>query len=99
MVKIQKKKLLKKKKSLKNNGSKPVKEKVINSSSDISSIQDLKNMTFKNLRLMCKKLNISYSGKDTKNILINKIADIKRFLTEIETNTEVENNIRLVEKK
>ncbi|MCF0169136.1 MAG: hypothetical protein HUJ87_01450 [Fusobacterium varium] len=43
---------------IKNNGSKPVKEKVINSSSDISSIQDLKNMTFKNLRLMCKKLNI-----------------------------------------
>lgn len=83
---------------IKNNGSKPVKEKVINSSSDISSIQDLKNMTFKNLRLMCKELNISYSGKDTKNILINKIADIKGFLIEIETNTEVENNIRLVEK-
>ena len=39
-------------------------------------------MTFKNLRIMCKELNISYSGKDTKDVLINKIADFKGFLEE-----------------
>ena len=39
-------------------------------------------MTFKNLRIMCKELNITYTGKDTKDILINKIADFKGFLEE-----------------
>ena len=47
---------------------------------EILSIQDLKNLTFKNLRIMCKDLNITYSGKDTKDILINKIADFKGFI-------------------
>lgn len=54
----------------------------VNPKSEVSSVQDLKNMTFKNLRIMCKELNISYSGKDTKDILINKIADFKGFLEE-----------------
>lgn len=54
----------------------------VNPKSEASSIQDLKNMTFKNLRIMCKELNISYSGKDTKDVLINKIADFKGFLEE-----------------
>lgn len=47
---------------------------------EILSIQDLKNLTFKNLRIMCKDLNITYSGKDTKDILVNKIADFKGFI-------------------
>lgn len=54
----------------------------VNPKSEASSVQDLKNITFKNLRIMCKELNISYSGKDTKDILINKIADFKGFLEE-----------------
>lgn len=54
----------------------------VNPKSEVSSVQDLKNITFKNLRIMCKELNISYSGKDTKDILINKIADFKGFLEE-----------------
>ncbi|MEE1475414.1 hypothetical protein [Fusobacterium sp.] len=54
----------------------------VNTSTEVSSVQDLKNITFKNLRIMCKKLNISYSGKDTKDVLINKIADFKGFLKE-----------------
>lgn len=54
----------------------------VNPKSEVSSVQDLKNITFKNLRIMCKKLNISYSGKDTKDVLINKIADFKGFLKE-----------------
>lgn len=52
----------------------------VNPKSEVSSVQDLKNITFKNLRIMCKELNISYSGKDTKDVLINKIADFKGFL-------------------
>ena len=54
----------------------------VNPKSEASSVQDLKNITFKNLRIMCKELNISYSGKDTKDVLINKIADFKGFLEE-----------------
>ena len=54
----------------------------VNTKSEASSVQELKNMTFKNLRIMCKELNISYSGKDTKDVLINKIADFKGFLEE-----------------
>ena len=54
----------------------------VNTKSEASSVQDLKNITFKNLRIMCKELNISYSGKDTKDVLINKIADFKGFLEE-----------------
>ena len=54
----------------------------VNPKSEASSVQDLKNITFKNLRIMCKELNITYTGKDTKDILINKIADFKGFLEE-----------------
>ena len=54
----------------------------VNPKAEASSVQDLKNMTFKNLRIMCKELNITYTGKDTKDILINKIADFKGFLEE-----------------
>lgn len=62
----------------------------VNPKSEASSVQDLKNITFKNLRIMCKELNITYTGKDTKDILINKIADFKGFLEE---ETEEENAI------
>ena len=61
----------------------------VNPKSEVSSVQDLKNMTFKNLRIMCKELNISYSGKDTKDVLINKIADFKGFLEEDEIEEQV----------
>lgn len=54
----------------------------VNPKSEVSSVQDLKNMTFKNLRIMCKELGITYTGRDTKDILINKIADFKGFLEE-----------------
>ena len=54
----------------------------VNPKAEASSVQDLRNMTFKNLRIMCKELNITYTGKDTKDILINKIADFKGFLEE-----------------
>lgn len=54
----------------------------VNSQAEASSVQDLKNMTFKNLRIMCKELGITYTGRDTKDILINKIADFKGFLEE-----------------
>lgn len=60
----------------------------VNSKSEASSVQDLKNITFKNLRIMCKELNISYSGKDTKDVLINKIADFKGLLEEDEPKEE-----------
>ena len=56
---------------------------------EISSVQDLKNITFKNLRIMCKELNISYTGRDTKDVLINKIADFKGFLEEDEIEEQV----------
>lgn len=87
-------KILEEKENLvKNNGSKKIEEKSSNNESEISSIQDLKNITFKNLRLMCKELNISYSGNDTKNNLIHKIAEIKGLLEE----EEKESNIKIVE--
>lgn len=54
----------------------------VNPKSEASSVQDLKNITFKNLRIMCKELNITYTGRDTKDILINKIANFKGFLEE-----------------
>lgn len=54
----------------------------VNPKAEASSVQDLRNMTFKNLRIMCKELNITYTGKDTKDILINKIADFKGLLEE-----------------
>lgn len=54
----------------------------VNTKSEASSVQDLKNLTFKNLRIMCKELNITYTGRDTKDILIKKIADFKGFLEE-----------------
>ena len=54
----------------------------VNPKSEASSVQDLKNITFKNLRIMCKELGITYTGRDTKDILINKIADFKGFLEE-----------------
>lgn len=54
----------------------------VNPKSEASSVQDLKNITFKNLRIMCKELGITYTGRDTKDILINKIADVKGFLEE-----------------
>ena len=54
----------------------------VNPKAEASSVQDLRNMTFKNLRSMCKELNITYTGKDTKDILINKIADFKGLLEE-----------------
>lgn len=60
----------------------------VNPKSEVSSVQDLKNITFKNLRIMCKELNISYSGKDTKDVLINKIADFKGLLEEDEPKEE-----------
>lgn len=66
----------------------------VNPKSEASSIQDLKNMTFKNLRIMCKELNITYTGKDTKDILINKIADFKGLLEE---KTKEEQNKKLEE--
>lgn len=72
----------------------------VNPKSEASSIQDLKNMTFKNLRIMCKELNITYTGKDTKDILINKIADFKGLLeekTKEEQNKELEEDIIIPE--
>ena len=54
----------------------------VNPKSETSSVQDLKNITFKNLRIMCKELGITYSGRDTKDVLINKIAEFKGFLEE-----------------
>lgn len=54
----------------------------VNPQAEASSVQDLKNITFKNLRIMCKELGITYTGRDTKDILINKIADFKSFLEE-----------------
>ena len=54
----------------------------VNPQAEASSVQDLKNITFKNLRIMCKELGITYTGRDTKDILINKIADFKGFLEE-----------------
>ena len=54
----------------------------VNPKSEASSVQDLKNITFKNLRIMCKELGITYTGRDTKDVLINKIADVKGFLEE-----------------
>ena len=54
----------------------------VNPKSEASSVQDLKNITFKNLRIMCKELGITYTGRDTKDILVNKVADFKGFLEE-----------------
>lgn len=56
-------------------------------SNEILSIQDLRNLTFKNLRSICKENNITYTGQDTKSILVNKIADFKGFI-EPETDEE-----------
>lgn len=76
---------------IKNKNSKKLEEKKSNNEVEISSIQDLKNMTFKNLRKMCKSLNVSYSGNDTKDNLIYKIADIKGFLLEEKKVEQIEN--------
>lgn len=56
-------------------------------SNEILSIQDLRNLTFKNLRSICKENNITYTGQDTKSILVNKIADFKGFI-ELESDEE-----------
>lgn len=56
-------------------------------SNEVLSIQDLKNLTFKNLRSICKENNITYTGQDTKSILVNKIADFKGFI-ELESDEE-----------
>lgn len=76
---------------IKNKNSKKLEEKKSNNEVEISSIQDLKNITFKNLRKMCKSLNVSYSGNDTKDNLIYKIADIKGFLLEEKKAEQIEN--------
>lgn len=76
---------------IKNKNSKKLEEKKSNNEVEISSIQDLKNITFKNLRKMCKSLNVSYSGNDTKDNLIYKIADIKGFLLEEKKVEQIEN--------
>ncbi len=39
----------------------------------LEDIQDIKNFTVKELRFYCKKNQITYSGNDSKNILIGKI--------------------------
>lgn len=64
---------------------------------EILSIQDLKNLTFKNLRSICKENNITYTGQDTKSILVNKIAEIKGFIEkqEEETNEKPTEDINL----
>lgn len=80
-----------KEKLIKNKNSKKLEEKKNNNEVEISSIQDLKNITFKNLRKMCKSLNVSYSGNDTKDNLIYKIADIKGFLLEEKKVEQIEN--------
>ena len=57
-------------------------------SNEVLSIQDLRNLTFKNLRSICKENNITYTGQDTKSILVNKIADFKGFI-ELEADEEL----------
>lgn len=44
---------------------------------DSVNVATLEKWTFKDLRLYCKKEKISYTGKDTKGILVEKILKIK----------------------
>lgn len=64
-------------------------DKIPKEINEISSIQDLKNHTFKSLRSICKKLNISYKGTEVKDVLINKIAKTKGLLSDDSNDNEV----------
>lgn len=48
-----------------------------NENSCINLFEDINKKTFKELREVCKYLNISYSGKDNKQSLIQKISSKK----------------------
>lgn len=42
---------------------------------EVLDIKTISNKNFRELRLICKRLGIAYSGKDSKSIILNKILD------------------------